>query len=59
MQEDFSPTPLNTDVSGLSALQSTVTWISAVGITVLDWMNGRLNSQLDRELRSSWLLCSE
>jgi hypothetical protein len=47
MQKDFSCTTLNTNVSGLSAIQSTVTWINTVGMTVLDWVNGRLNSQLD------------
>jgi hypothetical protein len=46
MKKDFSHTKLNT-VSGLCALQSTVMWINSVGMTVLDWVNGRLNSQLD------------
>jgi hypothetical protein len=47
MREDFSRTPLNTNVNGLSAVQSTVVWINTVGMTVLDWMNGLLTSQQD------------
>jgi hypothetical protein len=47
MQEDYARTLLNSYVNGLSALQSAVIWINTVGMTVLDWMNGWWNSQLD------------
>jgi hypothetical protein len=47
MQEDYSRTPLDSYVNGFSALPSTVIWINTVGMTVLDWMKGRLNIQLD------------
>jgi len=55
MQEDNLRAPRNSYVSGLYALRSTVIWINTVGRTILDWMSGWLNSQLDWEVRSSWL----